>query len=83
MRSIRICSQEESAVFARKASEHFRDNPRAYTFAEGDPVAGELMAIRWNSFAVLLIRLSEDSEPSIYATAQFFPGDLPPLQGGM
>ena len=74
-------NEKENAVFAEKAANYLRENPRCYTYAESYPEPGKLFAIRWNSFTVLVIRLAEDFEPLCYPTRQFFPDDLPPLKG--
>lgn len=79
MRIINITNEKENAEFAEKAANHFRAHAQSFTYADGDPTAGELMAIRWNPFTVLIIQLSADFCPLLYPTAQFFPGDLPEL----
>lgn len=79
MKIINIANEKKNAEFAEKAANHFRNNAQSYTYADDDPTAGELMAIRWNPFTVLIIRLSDDFEPRAYTTAQFFIGDLPRL----
>lgn len=79
MITVNIQQQQEEAEFARKATEHFRDHNNRYTYADGDPKPGELMAIRWNSFAIIVIRLSADHEVLNYASHQFIQQDFPKL----
>lgn len=81
MRIVYTSHEQEQARFAEEAANYFRENPHSFTYADGDPEAGELFAIRWNSFTVLVVRLAEDFEPLCYPTVQFFSGDLPPLKG--
>lgn len=79
MTIIDIERQRDEAEFARRAVEDFRDNPRHYTFAECDPEPGKLLAIRWNSFSILVIRLSDEHPVLNYGTHQFIQADLPPM----
>lgn len=80
MTIIDISRDKEAADFAQKAAEDFRDHPNHYTYAEGDPKAGEFFAIRWNSFTVLVVRLHEDEQVRLYTTHQLIKSDLPRLQ---
>lgn len=79
MISINVSTQVEEADFARAATEHFRENPQCFTYSKGDPTPGELFAIRWNCMAVLVVKLSDDHTPLIYAVHQFIGSDLPSL----
>lgn len=81
MKIIYISQEQENAKFAELAANEFKKNAKLYTFAESDPKPGKLMAIRWNPFTVLIIKLDEEYEPLAYPTSQFFQGDLPPLIG--
>jgi len=80
MHSVNIDDQLEQAIFAEKATKHFNDHPQSFTFAKDDPKAGELMAIRWNPYTVMIIRLHEDFDPQLYSVHQFIKTDLPKLQ---
>lgn len=80
MRIISIHQNKEEEGFAQKAIEAMRDNPKLYTYAEGDPSAGRLLAIRWNPFTVLVVKLDEAHEPALYPTHDFIGDDLPPLR---
>jgi hypothetical protein len=79
MTTVNVEQQQEEAEFARKATEHFRDHASHYTYADGDPKPGELFAIRWNSFAIIVIRLSSEHEVLNYASYQFIKQDFPKL----
>lgn len=79
MTIVNIEQQQEENDFARKATEHFRDNAKCYTYAEGDPTPGKLFAIRWNSFAIAVVRLSEDHTVLNYPVRQFIQQDFPKL----
>lgn len=80
MITVDIAQQQEEAEFARKATEHFRDHSNCYTYADGDPTPGELFAIRWNSFAIIVVRLSADHSVLNYASHQFIQQDFPKLK---
>lgn len=79
MIEVNIENQREMNAFAEKAATDFRDHPKHYTFADGDPKEGELLAIRWNSIAVLVVRLGE-MKPHIYPVHQLIGKDLPPME---
>ena len=83
MRIVNIEKEVAQANFALRAAKAMQDNPRLYTFADSDPTPGELLAIRWNPYTVLVIKLDEAHIPSLYPTqdANMIKADLPPLQG--
>jgi len=81
MRVVSITNQVHEAAFAKRAAAHFAKNPRHYTYAEHDPEPGKLLAIRWNSFTVLVVTLADDHVPALYPTHDLIQSDLPPLQG--
>jgi hypothetical protein len=81
MRIVFTHREKENEAFAAKAADWFKNNPKCYTYAEGDPKPGCLFAIRWNPYTVLIVKLDEEFEPLCYPTVQFFTGDLPPLVG--
>lgn len=64
-------------AFARKATDHFTAHPSHYTYAEGDPQPGELLAIRWNDFTVLIVKLDESFQPECWPVVQLIGTDLP------
>ncbi len=80
MRVIDRAKTEKSHAFAEKAAAHFQANAWAFTFADGDPVQGELFAIRWNPYTVLVVELSADFEPECHSIYQLgLHTDLPRL----
>jgi hypothetical protein len=83
MRIVNIDEDAQQAAFAKLAAEAMSQNPRLYTFAEGDPSPGELFAIRWNPFTVLVLKLDDEHIPALYPTqnANMIMADLPPLKG--
>lgn len=81
MRIVSITDTKEEMEFAHCAAEHMAENPRLYTFANGDPQPGKLFAIRWNPFTVLVVKLDEMHEPACYPVGSFIGKDLPPLKG--
>jgi hypothetical protein len=80
MRIVNPSAEKEEADFARRATEAMNANPRLYTWAEDDPKPGEMLAIRWNPFTVLILRLDGEHVPALYSTSYFIAGDLPPLE---
>lgn len=80
MRLVDIRKDMRAADFARAAAQHFAAHPSFYTYADGDPKPGELMAVRWNSFTVLVLEVGEDFEPSLYDTGALGVGRLPNLK---
>jgi len=81
MRIVSITASKKEQDFAQKAVEYMSTHPSSYTYADGYPKAGELLAIRWNPFTVLVIMLDEVHEPACYRTYDFIRKDLPPLKG--
>lgn len=86
MRLINVHEERDCENFAREAAEHFATHPTNYTYARGeektqsDILPGELLAIRWNPWTVLVVRVSDHGEPRLYPTDQMNVGKLPPLQ---
>lgn len=68
MTIINLEKNKEADDFAKKAAEHFRDNPPHFTYAESDPAPGHLFAIRWNPYTVLVIRLHDEEIVRLYAS---------------
>jgi hypothetical protein len=83
MRVVSLSKEQDAAAFARKAALDFSENPKHYTFSEGDPKPGELFAIRWNSFTVLVVRLDESMEPACYPTHDLIGKDLRPMEASV
>jgi hypothetical protein len=79
MLSVDVEKQQQEAEFARKATEHFLANANHYTYADGDPKPGQLFAIRWNSFAIIVVRLDDEAPVLNYAAYQFIQQDFPKL----
>jgi len=81
MRIVNQTRDKAARDLAELAGRHFTDHPGSYTYADGDPAPGELMAIRWNSYTVMVIQLN-DEEPLLFPTANLGLPDLPRM-GGM
>lgn len=79
MRIVDITAQEKEARFAKKATKDFDKNQTHFTFADGDPEAGKLLAIRWNPYTVLVIKLDPEHEPACYSIYPTLDHDLPKL----
>lgn len=60
--------QEEIIDFAKRAAACFAEHPEFWTYADGDPTPGKLLALRWglHGRAVLVCRL-DDCDPMIFA----------------
>ena len=56
MRIVYLATAREDAEFAAKAVAHFASDPRTFIYTEDDPAPGVLVGIRWNPFAVLVLR---------------------------
>ena len=80
MHVVNILDRQAEAAFAKEAVEYFAGEPKAYTYADGDPEPGKLLAIRWNLYTVLVVRLDETHDPACYPTNDFIGKDLPPMQ---
>jgi len=80
MREVFPEDEKEFAVFAETASKFFKEQNHCYTYAEEDPTQGQLLAIRWNPMAVLILRVDREFEPLIYTVRRFIGDDLPPLK---
>ena len=80
MRLVSVALEEAQANFAKEAATQFAAKPQQYTYAEGDPKPGMLLAIRWNSCTVLVVMLDEEHEPSLYPVGPFIGRDLPQLE---
>ena len=81
---MRIVYPEQEAKdyeFAKRAILYFSQNNKAFTYADSDPTAGELLAIRWNPYTVLVVRLCEDFDPACYSVHPTLSHDLPKLEG--
>ena len=81
MRTVNVQQQEEEADFAKRACRAFAENPKIYTFTDGDVKAGELLAIRWNTNTALILKLDDCFIPACYPCRQFAIPSLPPLIG--
>jgi hypothetical protein len=74
-----ITQDKEIADFATKAAVAFSKNPAIYTWAISDPQAGHLLAIRWNSSHVMVVKLDPDMSPRLYSTWEMIACELPPI----
>lgn len=80
MKLINIHDQHAAEQFAREAAEHFADNPKHYVFSREEPAAGAMLAVRWNRATVLVCKLDDGVEPTLYSVGQFGIELLPPLK---
>lgn len=80
MKLINIDSQNEKNRFAEAATNYFNENSTATTYAKHDPEPGKFLALRWNSMAVLILKIDPEDEVSVYPVHQFIQSDLPKLQ---
>ena len=79
MRIVDVEGQEKEAQFAETAMKNFDKHPEKFTFAEEDPAAGELLAIRWNPHTVLVVKLAKKHEPACYSVYPTLDHDFPKL----
>jgi hypothetical protein len=77
MKLVKLREGRAMARFAERAAEHFHAHPAHYTFADGDPEAGELLAIRWNCATVMIIKPEDD--PVLYDSEELIGESLPPI----
>lgn len=66
MRIVDPVKDKEWHKFAAKAHEHFVKNPKTYSFAEGYPTAGKLLALQWNEFTVMVFMIEDAEEVLLY-----------------
>lgn len=73
-RVVYLADLHEEQAFAERAAKAFLDEPKMYSFTDGDIKPGVYLAIRWglHDRAVLVLKLAEDHTPLIY-------GDLIPM----
>ena len=81
MRIVNPSRDHAAQHFATAAAEYFKNDPKAYTYADGDPKAGMFLAIRWNSYTVMVVELAEQ-EPLLFPTSMLIGCDLPKMEGG-
>lgn len=79
MRIVSIKADQGEAKFAEEATRYFESDPSNYTYTKSDPEPGEYLAIRWNSYTVLVVKLDPDHDPGLYSTYPFINDDLPRL----
>ena len=80
MRIVCIKSEQDQAEFAKAAAAFFCENPKCFTYAKGDPSPGSLLAVRWNGYTVIVLKLDADHIPSLYPVQYLIGRDLPTLQ---
>lgn len=80
MTIVDIKKDQDAADFARAATHHFNSNPQSFTYAKADPTPGELLAIRWNPFTVLVLRIHEEDMIRLYSVYDFITTNLPKLK---
>ena len=64
MRIVNIDRDVALKAFAVRAAQDFSAHPNHFTFADGDPAAYSLLAIRWNAFTVMVVHI--DEEPLLF-----------------
>jgi len=69
MQIVHIHQQRAEHAFAEKAAAAFAGDPEMTSFTDGEIAPGVLLALRWGSHkrAVLVLRLDEIHQPTIYA----------------
>ena len=68
MRMIYIDAETKQENFARKAAKHFAENPKHYTFTDGDIECGCFFAIRFGlcDDCVVVLKIDDNHEPVNY-----------------
>ena len=71
MKQVTLSEEEEKQTFVKKAAAYFAKNEKKWSYTAGEIVAGCLFAMRWgmDDKSVLLFRLDENLEPTIYGQA--------------
>lgn len=59
-----ISNEEDNQSFARRAAEHFAENPKHWTYTDGDIVAGCMFAMRYGlgNDCVVIFKISHDAD---------------------
>ena len=70
MISVSIDHDNMCADFAKAAHAHFLANPNHHTFTKDELQEGELLAIRWNENAIVVVQLDDFFKPRLYSTYQ-------------
>lgn len=76
MRIVNFTQDKEARDFAAKACICFKENPSYYVYTHGDPEAGKLMAVRWNSFTVLVVKLDDNFVPELHSASHYIKEDF-------
>ena len=79
MRIVNQTRDKAARDLAELAARYWLANPGTYTYADGDPAAGELLAIRWNSYTVMVVQLN-DEEPLLFETQTLIGAYLPRME---
>lgn len=66
MRTVRPHEDKEWHEFAKKARSYFEEHPTIYSYADGLPAAGKLLALNWNTYSVLVLMVDENAEVLVY-----------------
>lgn len=63
MKHVWLSEEEARQAFAKKAAQHFAKNPGHWTYADGPPTCGELLALRWGGGddCVVVLKVDETS----------------------
>lgn len=69
MRQVTKWEEQKKQEFLAEAARLFAENPHLKTYTEGDIVPGCYFAVRWglDNDCILLLKLDEYEEPTIYA----------------
>ena len=83
MKTVSPQRQQERAAFAKEAALAFDKDPEMYTYSKGPGIQqGELLAILWNPYTVLICRVAgdfeSDSEVELYPSSELIGKDFEP-----
>lgn len=63
MKLINLTKQKETTQFAKQANEYFKQHSMMYSYGvEHPPAPGDLIALRWNSETVAVLRIADESD---------------------
>jgi hypothetical protein len=71
MRLINLKEEKEYAAFAEDAANEFQQNSALTSYSKNGIKEDELLALRWNNASVLVLKVSDMMEPSLYQVRNF------------
>jgi hypothetical protein len=71
MRIINLKEEKEYASFAEDAAKAFQKNSALTSYSKNGIKEDELLALRWNNASVLVLKVSDMMEPSLYQVRSF------------